>query len=948
MKATRVLTHAELLQLKRWNTPTIYNALEGQRPRCPQKRGESMKENSKARRFFTFCGTAFALILLGGCRLASTSDAQPCSAVYVSPSGSDQNPGTKAKPFATLQRARDAVRALRQTAPAQAAAIRLMDGTFFLPVPLVLEPADSGTSFEAAPGARPVVSGGRRVTGWRKLDERLWVAEVPWLKGRAEPFAQLFVNGARRPCARTPNEGAYFYTKRLTLAPGEPGPCLGMTYNKEDALPWIGQEGVRIVLFHNWVNSYNRAQAVDAEKRRITFARPAGIFFLGPEVRYYVENSLDALDAPGEWYADREKGLLYYCPAAGEDLARAEVIAPVLVSSLVTVAGDPGRGAFVERLAFRGLSFQHTDADLSPAYPHSVQGAHTQRGALFAKGLRASVIEDCTFTRLGEHGLSLRESCASNAVRRCEFRDLGGGGVYLSEGAPAKKDDAYLTAYNTVDNNFIHDSGKIYRAACGVFLGGSASYNRITHNEICDLSWMGVHLGWSWTGRAPAYTHHNEVGYNHIHHIGNGVLNDIGGIYMLGVSPGTVLHHNRIHDVTRFERGREGYGGWGIYLDAGSSQITVANNVVSDTRDGGLHLHCYAYPWGDVVTNNIFAFSQDAELIRNATMENEQRHVLLERNIVYGPSSRALGGGNWKKGSNFSADRNLYWSTATNAPDCAGRTFAAWQAEGFDAGGRVADPRFVDAAARDFRLKPDSPALALGFAPIDIAAAGLYGDPKWVRLAKKTPHRPYEAAAAPAKGREVRGGFEEESPGELPDLARVFEENTQAVVRVVAAGVAGESQCLRVTDGPGQKHVHDPHLYYERDFPEGRLRGAFDLRHEAGAVLSYEWRDWPSGQTLRAGPAVRVNADGGLVAGGKRLLTVPAGQWVHIEVLCGAGAQADATWQLAVTLPGQAPQRFAGLPCSAAFKRLSWVGFISAAETKQVFYIDNVTIEKAE
>jgi len=884
-----------------------------------------------------------------GCRLSSSaSDVSRGPVFYVSPKGTDQNPGTQAKPFATLPHARDAVRLLRQAEPnTRSVSVRLQDGTHVLDEPLVLTPADSDVSYEAASGTHPIVSGGVRVTGWRRLNGNVWVADVPWLKQRPEPFTQLFVNGVRRPCARTPNEGTYFYTKRLTLAPGNPGPCLGMTFFKDDALPWLAQEGVRVVLFHNWVNSYDRVKSLDAEKRRVEFARPAGIFFLGPEVRYYVENSLDALDSPGEWFADRAKGLLYYYPTKEEDLAHAEVIAPALAGNLIVVSGDPENAKYVEEVAFRGISFQHTDADLSPDYPHSVQGAHTQRGAIFAKGLKDSVVENCEFTRLGEHGVSLREGCVSNVVRQCHFHDLGGGGVYLSEGAPAKIADWYLTAHNIVDNNFIHDGGRIYRAACGVFMGGSASFNHITHNEICDLSWMGVHLGWSWTGRAPAYTHHNDVGYNHIHHIGNGVLNDIGGIYTLGVSPGTVLHHNRIHDVTRFERGREGYGGWGIYLDAGSSEISVENNVVSDTRDGGLHLHCYAYPYGDVVTNNIFAFAQDAELIRNATMENEKEHVTVQRNIVYGPATRLLGGSNWRKGSNFSADRNLYWSTATNAPDFCGRDFAAWQAEGHDGNGIVADPMFVDAEARDFCLRPDSPARTLGFAPIDVSGAGLYGDSKWVLQPKAVKHRPCETAVVPIKELAIRQGFEDEAAGELPDFARVFEENTQAVVRVIAAGVAGPSQCLRVTDGPGQKHVHDPHFYYDRDFPEGRLRGAFDLRHEAGAVFSYEWRDWPSGQTLRAGPNLRVNADGSLVAGGKRLLTLPQSQWVHIEVLCNTGAKADATWQLAVTLPGQAQQRFADLPCSASFKRLNWVGFISMATTDAVFYVDNVVVEKA-
>jgi hypothetical protein len=889
-------------------------------------------------------------VLGAGCQSAPTPPHDAGEArFYVSPQGSDLNPGTKAKPLATMRQARDAVRAQRRGAPGlgMAARVILTDGRHVLAEPFVLAPQDSGVTYEAAPGAHPVVSGGVRIGGWRRLDDTLWVADVPGLAGRAEPFTQLFVNGVRRPCARTPDEGAYFYTKRLTLAAGDPGPCLGFTYNPQDALPWLGERGVRVALFHNWVNSYNRVQTIDPERRRVTFARPAGIFFLGPEVRYYVENSFEALDAPGEWYADREKGLLYYHPLPGERAGRIEAIAPSVTSSLIVVEGNPQDGAFVERLVFKGLSFQHTDANLAPDYPHSVQGAHTQRGAIFAKGLRASVIEDCTFARLGEHGVSLREGCASNTVRRCHFYDLGGGGVYLSEGSPAKTDGGYLTAHNTVDNNFIHDGGRIYRAACGVFLGGSASYNTITHNEICDLSWMGVHLGWSWTGRAPAYTHHNEVGYNHIHHIGNGVLNDIGGIYTLGVSPGTVLHHNHIHDVTRFERGREGYGGWGIYLDAGSSQITVENNVVHDTRDGGLHLHNHSHPWGDGVTNNIFAFSQGAELIRNATLDSEQRHVELARNIVYGPSPRPLGG-IWKKDSNFTADGNLYWSTTTNAPTLAGRTFEAWQAEGHDRGGRVADPLFVDPAARDFRLRPASPALALGFVPVDVSAAGLYGAREWVRLPQTVRHRSRETAVAPPVSLALRHGFEEEQADDPPDFAQVFEENTQAVVRVVAAGVAGPGQCLRVTDGPGQKHVHNPHLCYQREFPDGRLRGAFDLRHETGAVFSHEWRDWPEGETYRPGPSLRVNADGSLVAGGKTLAVLPPGQWVAIEVVCNTGAAADGTWQLAVTLPGQPAQRFAGLPCGSAFKRLNWIGFISLATDTAVFYLDNVEVAPVE
>ena len=153
---------------------------------------------------------------------------------YVSPKGDDQNPGTRSKPFATLARARDAVRGQRsgQTAPPPLARIVLMDGTHVLSEPFILTPQDSDITFDASPGAKPVVSGGVRIGGWRKHDDKLWVADVPWLAQRPEPFTQLFVNGVRRTCARTPNEGAYFYTKRLSLTFDNPGQCLGFSYRE--------------------------------------------------------------------------------------------------------------------------------------------------------------------------------------------------------------------------------------------------------------------------------------------------------------------------------------------------------------------------------------------------------------------------------------------------------------------------------------------------------------------------------------------------------------------------------------------------------------------------------------------------------------------------------------------------------------------------------------------
>lgn len=875
---------------------------------------------------------------------------------YVSPSGNDANPGTCERPFATLYRARDAIRELKRDKPIEEPmTVYLRGGRFSLEKLLEFTPADAGTencpiTYCAYAGEKPILSGGRPVTGWRKHDERIWVADVPWAAKGNDPFTQLFVNGRRRDRARSPGAGSYFYTKRLKMT-GDPHPlCLGMTFAEGDIQPWPGlEEHARIVLFHNWVNSYNSVGEIDWQQRRIRFARPAGIFFLGPSVRYYVDNVFAALDAPGEWFLDQEHGRLYYYPLPEEDLSTAEVIAPRIRQTLITLKGDPTLGMYVEHIVLRGLSFQHTDADLSPDYPHSVQGAHTQRGAVFAVGLRNSTIENCEFAHLGEHAVSLREGCAQNTIRGCHVCDMGGGGIYLSEEAPARTDDGYLTSHNTIDNNFFHDGGHLFRAGCGIFLGGSASYNRITHNEICDLSWMGVHLGWSWTGRRPAYTHHNEVAFNHIHHIGNGVLCDIGGIYTLGVSPGTVLHHNRIHDITRYERGREGYGGWGIYLDAGSSEIRVENNVVYDTRDGGLHLHNFGHPYGDLIANNIFAFSADAELIRNADHEPEGNQAHLERNIVYGKGARMLGGNNWRKESHFTSDRNCYWSTSAT-PEFNGQTFTAWQATGRDEHSIVADPGFVDAEHRDFRLKSDSPALAIGFSPIDLSTVGLHGSKEWKALPLSITHRTFEAAPPPEIAEWLlRDDFEDYDAGEAPTGALPAEGGAR--VTVTDREAASGRQSMRFEDA-SDATAWKPHWYAWFEPRDGVLRMQCSVRNDPSqpATFQIEFRDWPQGEPYRTGPHLRFLPDGTVqTAAGSHwneVGKIVPDQWTRVEIQFEQGAGKPKTYSLRLAGPSEEIAKKDGLSFqSGDFARCSWLGIMGVDTKAAAFSVDDLKLE---
>jgi parallel beta helix pectate lyase-like protein len=871
---------------------------------------------------------------------------------YVSPNGNDAGSGTSDSPFATIERARDAVRQLKTDDGVLKAPVKILlrGGTHRLTQPLELTPEDSGTqnatiSYEAYPGESPVISGGRSISGWKKHNDTLWIANVSWPK-EAEPFTQLFINGQRRLRARTPNEGDYFYTKRLKLTNARTPVCLGLTFFENDLQPWDGlSKGARIVLFHNWVNSYNCVRNVDWERRRVNFTRPAGAYFLGPSIRYYVDNIREGLDAPGEWFFDQDEGRLYYYPLEGEDMSTTEVVVPVVRRTLISVKGDPAANRYVEHLAFRGLSLQHCDADLSPDYRHSVQGAHYQTGVFTAVGLRHSLIDQCEFTHIGEHAVSLLEGCTDNTIRQCHIHDMGGGGIYLSAEHPKQPNRRLFTLRNTIENNFIHDGGHFFRAGCGVFLGGSASYNRILHNDICDMSWMAVHLGWSWTGLQPAYTHHNEVGYNHLHHLGNGVLNDIGGIYTLGVSPGTVLHHNLIHDVTRFERGNEGYGGWGIYPDAGSSELRIENNVVYDTRDGSLHVHNHGHPYGNVVTNNIFAYSTDGVLMRNADHEPEGNHVHLERNIVYNAGPEMFSGNNWEKDSKFTSDKNCFWSES-GTPDFYNQTFAQWQAAVRDQNSIIADPGFVDAANRDFQLKPDSPAIALGLKPIDMSTVGLQGPEEWTSLPDQVEHRTYESAV-PANIWPLAENFEDYDVDEIP--AGALPDEGGARVRITDEQAASGQQSMRFDDA-SDVTAWKPHWCQYFEPRDGVLRMTCSLVNDPDkpASINLEFRDWPNGKTYQTGPYLQFLPDGTVRVPGDSGWNVvgnfPPGKWITVEIELVQGDNKHYDLKLTATdgrcvtskdLPMRSPE----------FERCNWLGFVGADVKEATFYVDNITVE---
>jgi hypothetical protein len=638
---------------------------------------------------------AFALVIGLACCASPRAPAvvaRATTTLYVQATGDDHAPGTGEAPLATIAHARDAARALHVKD------IVVRGGTYFLAEPLALTQEDSGLVIRSSEHA--VISGGARITSFRETKvngTRAWIANVPagmW-------FRELFVNGERRPRTRRPKTGYFHPTevpdmkipamldlswlegqRRFRFAPGDL------------KASWTNLSDVEVVALHFWVESRLPIASIDESDRMVTVTRRS-VFRLTerpdpkpePLARYYVENVFEALRTPGEWYLDRRNNVLTYLPRDGEDIAKATVIAPRL-EQLVRIEG--ASDVHLRGLEFRHAEWNRTGTDVAGAG----QAAVDVPGAIWMHDTRNSTLEDLVLANVGGYGIELAGGCVRDRIERCDIGDLGAGGIKIGE----EKVGGAETGHDAVTDCHIHDGGRVYRSAVGIWIGQSAG-NVIAHNHVHDFDYTGISVGWTW-GYKPSLAKENLIEKNHIHDIGRGVLSDMGGVYTLGPSPGTVIRGNVIHDVTDFA-----YGGWGIYFDEGTSGVVAEKNVVYKTQSSGFFQN---YGMDNVVRNNVFALSGEGGLMRG----KEEGSITFERNIVWFREGELLAW-NWKSGD-FRMDRNVYWNAIGKPITLAAR----------DTSSIVANPLFVDPDHGDFALREGSPATSVGFEPIDVSDVG--------------------------------------------------------------------------------------------------------------------------------------------------------------------------------------------------------------------------------
>ncbi|MEW4453226.1 right-handed parallel beta-helix repeat-containing protein [Bremerella sp. JC817] len=658
---------------------------------------------------------------------------------YVATNGNDSAAGTKEAPFASLEAARNAIRSAKKAGPPQSHTVWVADGTYTLSAPFQLTPEDSGTAdhpirYRAIEGATPLISGGSQVTGW-KQEGNVWVATLP--EDLRLPLPEQLIAGTKpTTLAREPDEGLFTFvgvteeaepkkpaTQMLRLTPEDYAATLAKVTPEE--LPQV-----QFLAYHKWDNTRRHLDKLIPEEHAMVSSgrKMKGHNPLNEKTQFRLENFAAAMDTPGEWFASPD-GKIRYLPREGEDPSQLPMIVPRL-EKLLVVAGKPEANQFVEHVTIEGLRFCHGRWTTPKQGFEPSQAASPIEAAVQIDGARHLTIADCEVGHVGIFGIWFRRGCHDCRIERTWVHDTGAGGVRIGETA-LRHEANLLTDHITVDNNILNSGGRVFPCAVGLWIGHSPD-NVVSHNEIADYFYSGISVGWRW-GYAESLAKRNTITKNHVHHLGYGLLSDMGGIYTLGPSEGTVVTGNVFHDIHAYS-----YGGWGMYTDEGSSDILFENNLVYNTKTGGFHQH---YGKDNIVRNNILAFALLYQL--RASRPEEHRSFVFEQNIVYYDTGSLLDG-RFSQVKHDSA-RNCYFDASGKPVTFEGKSLEEWQKTGHEKGSIIADPKFADPEHHDFTLASDSPALKLGFKPFNTDDVGVYGKPQWIEKAKSGSYPPVHA-----------------------------------------------------------------------------------------------------------------------------------------------------------------------------------------------------------
>lgn len=555
--------------------------------------------------------------------------------IYVAPNGSDSNPGTIDKPLATLASALRKVREIRrQNDPSIAGGVHIIlaSGTYSLYEPVFIRPEDAGTAssptyIESLPGSNPVVSGGFTIGNWlrltksipglsKKANGKIWVADVPLVNGNFIPFRQLWINNVKAIRARDRNADSMY---RI------------LSWNKKEETCWVptpktsslqNAEGMEMFIHQWWAIAILRIRKMEVhgDSSKLFFQQPESKIqsehpwpapWISSETgnsAFYLTNALQFLDEPGEWWLDVRNRKLYYWPGTGEDLTKATVTAPAL-ETLVQIEGTIDRP--VSNIYFKGISFEHTGwlrpslyghvphqdgMYMTDAYKLKIPGTPDKKtlenqawvgrpAAAVELNYAGSVqFEMCSFQHLASTGLDIEKGNYDCTVNGNLFRDIGGtgllAGIYSDEATEIHipyqpRDEREVTRGLMISNNLVTNVTNEDWGCVGIGAGYVKEVT-ITHNEISDVSYTGIKVGWGWS-KTSNVMRDNRIVANRINHYGKHCY-DVGGIYTLSAQPGTIISENYIDSIYKAPYAHIPSHWFYLYTDEGSSNMTIKNN----------------------------------------------------------------------------------------------------------------------------------------------------------------------------------------------------------------------------------------------------------------------------------------------------------------------------------------------------------------------------------
>ena len=552
--------------------------------------------------------------------------------IWISPKGSDFNDGTRQFPKATLTSALRQAREWRRTEDNRiqgGITIYMEGGTYAFYEPVFIRPEDSGTKesptiIRSVDDEKVILSGGISINGWKKQG-KVWVADVPAFNGRPLDFRQLWVNGKKAVRARDVED---FEKMNRICSVDEKNEILYVPAVSIRRL--IDNKGnlkakyAEMVLHQMWcvANLRIRSVEVQGDSAAIRFHQPESrIQFEHPWPRpmvttdghnsaFYLTNARELQDVPGEWYHDIDARKVYYYPREGEKMQEAEVIVPA-VETLVRVEGTLDRP--VCHIRFEKITFSYTtwmrpsekghvplqagmyltdgyriDPKMQRNYlnhPLDNQGwLGRPAAAVRVVAARQIDFERCRFEHLGSTGLDYEEAVQGGVVRGCLFRDIAGNGLLVGSFSPAAH-ETHLP-YNPADRREVCTQQQINNCyfteignedwGCLAIAAGYVGDVNIEHNEISEVPYSGISLGWGWTQTVNCMRN-NRVHANLIHHYAKHMY-DVAGIYTLGSQPKSYVTENCVHSIYKPGYVHDPNHWFYLYTDEGSSFITVRDN----------------------------------------------------------------------------------------------------------------------------------------------------------------------------------------------------------------------------------------------------------------------------------------------------------------------------------------------------------------------------------